>query len=97
MKRRLLLTILVVDGLLVLAELGLYIADQLSDVPCTPIRLFRYNDCSVYFKIFYPAEAVLLTWGIGTLPVVLVIFGDWLATALRGLRRTNHGRGHPDM
>jgi hypothetical protein len=47
MKRRLLCTILIVDGALVLAVAGLHIADHLSGVPCAPIH-YSYYDCSVY-------------------------------------------------
>jgi hypothetical protein len=95
MKRRILRVILVVDGLLVLVVLGLLIADQVSSVLCTPTHF--YSTCSVYFKLSYPAEILLLTWGIGTLPVALVNFGDWLGAALQRLRRTNADHNHPDV
>ena len=99
MKRRLLCTILIVDGALVLAVAGLHIADHLSGVPCAPIH-YSYYDCSVYFKLGEPATILLLSWGIGTLPVVLVIVGDWLETALRRrlrrLQAPNPNQSHPD-
>jgi hypothetical protein len=81
MRYRILRVILVVDGLLALVVLGLYLADQLSGVACTPARV--YHDCSVYFKLNLPTTILLMCWGIGTLPVALVILWQWLGKALR--------------
>src|SRR5258706_16447492 len=89
MKHRILLIVLVVDGLLALTVLGLHIADQLSGVPCTPIH--AYFDCSAYFKLNEPATILLLCWGIGTLPVVLVVLGQWLGATLWRQKQANPG------
>src|SRR5689334_17769171 len=87
MKYRILRLILIVDGLLALAVLGLHVADQLSGTPCPPAH--AYYGCSAYFKLSVPATIFLLCWGIGTLPVALVILGQWLGATLRRPQRAS--------